>query len=322
MSHWGFRSDQMTSLTAIGMFLVGAILAVWATELLLEGMVGLARAVRLSTFVVGAVLSGFEAENVAVGVAAAASNAPIIALGTVFGGAIFLVCVALGLGAVLYPLHVRLSNGLLATMAAAPLVAGLAVISDRSPRFVGVVLLAAFVAFMGYLVSASRRHPVLASEELHRTGDEPRSLWPSLWLTALGIVVISVGGKWVADGATRIVAVFGVSAALMGMVVTPAAIELEEIIRQAIPARRGHPEVSAGNLLGTLLYFVLFNLGLITLIAPVRIDPSIRWLDWPFLVASTWLAVAFLARGRVGRAEGGALLALYAIYVAMHVRLT
>lgn len=312
----------MTSLTAIGMFLVGAILAVWATERLLEGMVGLARAVRLSTFVVGAVLSGFEAENVAVGVAAAASNAPIIALGTVFGGAIFLVCVALGLGAVLYPLHVRLSNGLLATMAAAPLVAGLAVISDRSPRFVGVLLLAAFVAFMGYLVSASRRHPVLASEELHRTGDEPRSLWPSLWLTALGIVVISLGGKWVADGATRIVAVFGVSAALMGMVVTPAAIELEEIIRQAVPARRGHPEVSAGNLLGTLLYFVLFNLGLITLIAPVRIDPSIRWLDWPFLVASTWLAVAFLARGRVGRAEGGVLLALYAIYVAMHVRLT
>ena len=312
----------MTSLTAIGMFLVGAILAVWATERLLEGMVGLACAVRLSTFAVGAVLSGFEAENVAVGVAAAASNAPAIALGTVFGGAIFLVCVALGLGAVLYPLHVRLPNGLLATMAAAPLVAGTAVMSDRSPRFVGVVLLAAFVAFMGYLVSASRRHPVLASGELHRTGGELRSLLPSLWLTALGIVVISVGGKLVADGATRIVAVFGVSAAVMGMVVTPAAIELEEIIRQAVPARRGHPEVSAGNLLGTLLYFVLFNLGLIMLIAPVRIDPSTRWLDWPFLVASTWLAVAFLARGRVGRAEGGALLALYAIYVAMHVRLT
>lgn len=206
-------------------------------------------------------------------------------------------------------------------MAAAPLVAGLAVVSDRSSRFVGVVLLAAFVAFMAYLVSASRRLPALASQELHKTDDGPRSLWHLLWLTALGMVVISIGGKLAADGATRIVAAFGVSAALMGMVVTPAATELEEIIRQAVPARRGHPEVSAGNLGDTLLYFVLFNLGLITLIAPVGIDPSTRWLEWSFLVASTWLAVAFLARGQAGRPEGGVLLVVYAVYVALHVRL-
>ena len=302
------------------MFLVGAALAVWATERLLEGMVGLAGALRLSTFAVGAVLSGFEAENVAVGVAAAVANIPAIALGTVFGGAMFLVCIALGVGALLYPLQVRLPNGLLATMAAAPLVAGLVVVSDRPPRFVGGVLLAIFAAFMGYLVSTSRRQRVLASEEGRTTGDGPRSFWTSVWLTALGIVVISAGGELVTEGARRIVATFGISAALMGMVVTPAAIELEEIIRQAVPTRRGHPEVSAGNLAGTLLYFVLFNLGVITLIAPVQVDPSTRWLDWPFLVASTWLAVAFLARGRVGRAQGAVLLAVYVAYVAFHMR--
>ncbi len=309
-----------TSLAAISMFLVGAILAVWATERLLEGMVGLAGALRFSAFAVGAVLSGFEAENIAVGIAAAAANAPVIALGTVFGGAMFLVCVALGLGALLYPLQVRLPNGLLMTMAAAPLVAGLAVLSDRPPRLVGGVLLATFVAFMTYLVSTSRRQPALVSQEVLTTGDGARSLWTSIWLTMLGIAVISAGGELVTEGARRIVAIFGISAALMGMVVTPAAIELEEIIRQAVPARRGHPEVSAGNLAGTLLYFVLFNLGLITLIAPVRVDPTTRWLDWPSLVASTWLAVGFLARGRVGRAEGGMLLAVYAAYVALHVR--
>lgn len=310
----------VTQLAAVGMFLVGAALAVWATERLLEGMVGLARVLRLSTFAVGAVLSGFEAENVAVGVAAAAANVPAIALGTVFGGATFLVCVALGFGALLYPLHVRLPNGLLATMAVAPVVAGLAVVSDRPPRFVGGVLLATFALFMGYLVSTARRHPALASGEERETGDRRLSFWTSAWLTALGILVISAGGELVTEGAKRIVALFGLSAALMGMVVTPATIELEEIIRQAVPTRRGHPEVSAGNLVGTLLYFVLFNLGVITVIAPVRVDASTRWFDWPFLVASTWLAVGFLARGRVGRVEGGVLLAMYATYVAVHLR--
>jgi cation:H+ antiporter len=105
----------------------------------------------------------------------------------------------------------------------------------------------------------------------------------------------------------------------MGMVIAPAAIELEEVVRQAVPATEGHPEVSAGNLLGTLLYFTLFNLGIIVLVAPVQVLPSFRRLDWPFLVLATWVGLAFLWRGRLGRIEGAALLALYAIYVVLHV---
>jgi cation:H+ antiporter len=77
--------------------------------------------------------------------------------------------------------------------------------------------------------------------------------------------------------------------------------------------------VSAGNLVGTMLYFVLFNLGLIALITPVPVDPQVRRLDWPALVIVTWLATVFLVRGRVGRPEGGVLLAAYAAYVIAHV---
>ena len=81
-----------------------------------------------------------------------------------------------------------------------------------------------------------------------------------------------------------------------------------------MPTREGHPEVSAGNLVGTTLYFVLFNLGLIALLMPVPVDSRMRSLDWPALVIVTWLATAFLARGRVGRVEGGVLLAAYLVY--------
>lgn len=59
--------------------------------------------------------------------------------------------------------------------------------------------------------------------------------------------------------------------------------------------------VAAGNLVGTLPYFLWFNLGLIALIFPVPVDPQVRVTDWPYLVV-TWLAAFFLARGRVGRA--------------------
>ena len=50
----------------------------------------LARAVRVSTFAIGAILSGFDSENEVV---AGRGGPPEVALGTVFGGATFLACV-------------------------------------------------------------------------------------------------------------------------------------------------------------------------------------------------------------------------------------
>ena len=78
------------------------------------------RAAARRPFVIAGVYSGLEAENVAVGVVAARSHHVEIALGTVFGGGSFIVCVALGLGAVLFPLRVHVPRGVLLMFAATP----------------------------------------------------------------------------------------------------------------------------------------------------------------------------------------------------------
>ncbi len=306
----------MTSLTASP---IGVALAVWATERLLEGLVGLAWAAHLPTFTVAAVLSGFEVENVAVGLAAGARGSAAIALGSVFGGAMFLVCVALGLGAVLYPLHVSLPRPVLGVLAVAPVLAGLALLGDTTPRLAGAALLVAFGLLMTVLVVAARRHRFLDDDEIEEAVEKQHSWSAALGLTLVGLVVISVGGELVATGAEQIILSLGVPAMLMGMVVTPAAVELEEVIRQAVPTREGHPEVSAGNLVGTMLYFVLFNLGLIALLTPVPVEAQVCRLDWPALVVVTWLATVFLARGRVGRPEGSVLLLGYGLYIVAHI---
>src|SRR5579883_2074077 len=104
---------EMAIAVGLGLFVLGAALAVFATERLLDGLVGIALLLGLSTFVVGALLSGLEAENIAVGLAASYGAAPALALGSVFGGASFLVCVALGLGGIIAPLAVRLPGSFL-----------------------------------------------------------------------------------------------------------------------------------------------------------------------------------------------------------------
>jgi cation:H+ antiporter len=309
-------------LLPFALFAVGVVAVIWATERLLEGLVGLAGLLRVSAFAIAAILSGFEAENVAVGLAAARHGAAEVALGTVFGGAIFLVCVALGLGALLYPLRVRLPRGFLVLMAICPVLVGVGLLGGRTSRPAGAVLLLAFAAAILYLVRASREHRFLESDEVRKAKEEPRSYPAAIGLTVLGLLVIAVGGELVTQGAEGIVSVLGLSTFLVGMVVTPAAIEIEEIIRQAIPAREGRPEVSAGNLVGTLLYFLWFNLGLIALIFPVRADPLVARLDWPYLIGATWLVTLFFARGRVGHVEGLVLVMLYVVYVWLHLALT
>ena len=134
-----------------------------------------------------------------------------------------------------------------------------------------------------------------------------------------GIAVITVGGDLVSHGASGLVSSFGVPAALIGMVVTPAVIEGEEVIRQAVPAKMGRSDIAAGNLVGTVLYFTLFNLGLIALITPVAVSHATRVLDFPFAVGTALVVAAFLLRGAVTRLGGLLLISLEGLFVVLQL---
>ncbi len=304
---------------AVGAFVLGILVVAWSTERLLSGMIGLAALFRLAPFAIAGIFSGLEAENVAVGLVAAHSGVPDLALGTVFGGGVFIICVALGLGAILVPLRVQPPTGILASLAAAPLLTGLALVGDATPRWAGIVLLAAFALVLGHMVTASRTHRFLETDQVLEVARRARRWWIPPLLTLVGIATITIGAELITYGAERMISRFSLSVGLIGMVVTPAAIELEEVMRQAIPAFHGRPDVSVGNVVGSVFYFVLFNLGLIVLVSPVPVTSLTRALDWPFLVASTWLATLFLWRGGVSRGQGAVLLALYASYVGAHL---
>jgi cation:H+ antiporter len=311
----------VTAVWAVGAFVAGVVVVVWSTERLLDGMVGLATLLRTAPFVIAAVFSGLEAENIAVGVVAAGSGNTEIALGTVFGGGSFLVCVALGLAAVFFPLRVRLPRGVLVMVAATPVAGGLALVGGVTHRVAGAVLLLGFAASLTYLARAARRHDFLGADaaEVVAEASPPTRWWKPVGLTVLGLGVLTAGAELVNYGAEHLIQRFSFPAALMGMIITPAAIEAEEVIRQAVPSREGRHDVAAGNLVGTLLYFVLCNLGLIALATPVPVPHHVLVLDWPFLIGVTWLATAFLSRGHVTRTQGVILLVLYAGYVTTHI---
>ena len=106
-----------------------------------------------------------------------------------------MVCVALGLGAVLFPLKVRLPRGVLAVVAAAPVLAGLALIGATTSWAAGVVLLGAFTVGLWYLVRASRDHDFLGeqAEEIREEATKPTRWWWPVLLTLVGLTVLTGG---------------------------------------------------------------------------------------------------------------------------------
>jgi cation:H+ antiporter len=270
--------------------------------------------VRVTAFVLTAVVSGFELENLAAGIAANARGLEEAAAGTFLGGTTFLALGVAGLGAVVAPLRAELPPAVLAWTAASPLALLALALDGTLSRLDGGILLAWFALVLAGIVRSGRG---LAG------GRPPPRKRYSLLRLAAGLAVLTGGGWLLGDGLERVVRRFGVSESLLGNTAVAAAVEGEEVARVAVPARRGRGEVALANVLGTIAHFAAFNAGVIALVRPLEVDGLTRALHLPVAVASVlvFCTVAGLGRG-VGRAAGAALLALYAAYVATAVALS
>ncbi len=164
----------MSTVIAIAQFLGGAALVIAATGALVKGLVGVSRALRIAPFVASALLSGLEAENIAVGLAAGHAGLAEVALGTAYGGAIFMLTVALGLGVLVAPLEIKLPAPMPWLLPGAAVLAGLPLARTTTPRWAGVLLLAAFALAAVYLVSAAKDRELMAVRK------EPRG-WQQTW---------------------------------------------------------------------------------------------------------------------------------------------
>ncbi len=79
---------------------------------------------------------------------------------------------------------------------------------------------------------------------------------------------------------------------------------LEETARMVVPARRGHPELAWGNVVGTLVILLGLNLGVIALVRPLAAAPLVLRLHIPYLIGVSLLGT--MASWPVGSGAGWA----------------
>ncbi len=137
----------------------------------------------------------------------------------------------------------------------------------------------------------------------------------------LGLVAVFVGAEMVVNGVRTVLATFPISEVFLGMTVIALGESLEETARMVVPARRGHPELAWGNVVGTVIVLLAFNLGVIALLHPLTADPWVLRFHAPYLIGCTALvALALLWAERLGRAMGALLVGLYLCYLGVNLR--
>jgi len=143
-----------------------------------------------------------------------------------------------------------------------------------------------------------------------------------LWLL-LGLVLILVGADALTDGASAMARRWGVSDLVVGLTVVAFGTSAPELSISLISALDGSAAMAVGNVVGSNIFNVLIIIGVVALVRPIKVSPSIMSNEIPLvIVASVALFVIGsspmlgLAGPRIlGRPDAILLLLFFAIFM-------
>jgi cation:H+ antiporter len=303
---------------------LGVVMLVLGGDAFVRGSVAVAQRMGVSPLLIGLTLVGFgtSAPELVTSVQAALQGSPGIAVGNVVGSNIANVLLILGAAALIRPIRTTPAafkrDGSVVVLAA--LACAGVVLTGEAGRLVGAAFVMALALYVGLTYRHERRVPD-ASAALH--ADEaalsarPMRVWAAAVLTVGGLVLVLLGANRLVAGAVELARTAGLSEAVVGLTVVAIGTSLPELVTGVMAAIRGQADVAFGNVVGSNIMNVLGILGATALVQPLTVPAEIAAVDIWVMLAATGLLVAVAVTGsRISRREGGAMLALYAGYVA------
>lgn len=305
---------------SITLFVIGLGVVVYSAEKLVKGTVGMSLSFGISAFLISVIFIGFDPENLALGGVASYEGVAGIALGSIIGAAMVAIALAFGITALLAPMQfAEVPRAMLAVpILAVALTFGLSMDGLLS-RADGTILLAGFFIAILFLVFLSKRGLDIrptgeVAETLEKT--ERPGRMKSAGLLAASLVGVIVGSELLVTGSEQVIVRFGLSETVFGMTVLALLVSIEELARELPAARRGRPDISYGNVAGSILAFFLCNAGIIALIRPVPVSREVLAFYLPLTVLTVLAISFFMLRKRISRPAGIVLIVLYVVFFA------
>ncbi len=290
-------------------------------EWLVRGASALAARWGVSPLAIGltVVAFGTSAPELVVSLDAALSGANDIAVGNVVGSNIANLGLILGLAVLLCPAVVqsKIVRFDAPLMIAASFALLLILADGTASRAEGGLLVAALAAYVVFTFWEAGREAPEVREELASAAPEPaEGAWRGGLVAFAGFALLVAGGHVLVRAAVDLASSLGVGQAAIGLTVVAIGTSVPELATTVVASVRGQGDIAIGNVVGSNLFNILGILGITALVDPLAIG-NITWIDLGTMIGFACVVMGLIvARRRLGRIEGGVLLAAFALYFA------
>jgi len=303
-------------------------------EVLVRGASRLAALAGISRLVIGltVVAFGTSSPELAVSLKACLGGQTDIAVGNVVGSNILNVLLILGVSALVAPLVVssqliRVDVPILVLASVALLLLGL---DGTIGRLDGVGLFVGLVCYIGWSIRQSRREVTAVQEEFEKKAaaspkKTPYQIILQLGFILLGVLLLTLGARWLVAGSVTIARQFGLSELFIGLTIIAIGTSLPEVATSILASVKGERDIAVGNVVGSSLFNIMCVLGLSAAVSPggVEVPQAALRLDIPVMLAAAVACLPIFFTGHViARWEGGLFLGYYLAYAAFLILAT
>ena len=302
-----------------GLISVGLILLYYGGDFLVTGSFRLARALKISPFIIGATVIGFgtSTPELAVSVMASLHDSGDLALGNIIGSNIANIGLVLGITALIVPLTIEKQRF---TDESPPLIiTSLIIVVFSWNNFLsmieGFILVSLLVVYL-WRAFRTKENIDISLEENHLLSKYKGTTF-QIFLVILGIAMLIIGANWIVEGSTGIARELGVSEWFIGVSIVALGTSLPELTSSLIAAKRGHGEMAIGNVFGSNIFNILMVIGTASLIKPLSIREEI-YTDLIYATTLTCLLLLLIRMGHVINKRDGLILSVcYGSYIGL-----
>lgn len=180
------------------------------------------------------------------------------------------------------------------------------------PRWGGILLLAGFAVYVVRTVKTARGS---GGDGVSREGTP--GLASDIGRFAAGMICVGLSSVLLVQTGREIALWLGVPELIIALTMVSLGTSLPELVTAVRSALMGHSELSVGNVIGANVLNIFWAFGTCSVVRPLEFRPQTLRLDCPFMLVLMGALVLSAASGRLRRAHGAALFAIYAVYITL-----
>ncbi len=305
-------------------FIASFFILAYASSWIVDSLSKLARFLKWKEFVAAFFTMALAAtlSNFSVGISSALHGIPELSLGEIMGGNIIDLTLAVALAVLVskggLALPSRVVQGSAYFTLLITILPLLLIVDMKLSRIDGLILIFVFIVYVFWLFSKDDRF----NKEYPQNGIiSGKEVFKSLFKLILSAILLIIAAEGIVRSIGGFAEHFGLSIALLGILVVGLGNALPEIFFSIQAARKKNNWMVIGNLMGSIIFPATLVLGTVALIHPINIsDFSPFFIGRFFLFVSALLFLLFIkTEHTITRKEAVFLLTLYLLFIFIEI---